>query len=250
MGVSVQSTVEPRTFSNVVDRLMAACGDTRPGTVVGPSDRAKLAMEAANEAVDRVYNKARWLFRFKWARIDLVEDTMWYDLPDDFDQPATNISSYSEEVTIKYLEWSQLLEKYPKLRAFDSTFASDAIAIGQQALLTEYFGTPTLFTLTSESVGLFKIPNEAFVDANTYLYWSYYRNPVEMVADNDVLDLPKQFWLAHFYIALGKYKQNLEYDDYVADEQRGEGYLNDLAASDYLLVARNQKDQIDANYNE
>ena len=206
-------------------------------------------MRAVNDAIEIIYAAAKWPWREKHLEITTIENTMWYEVPDDFDLISTAPRYDSVVGRLSYLPIAELYHRNQELRATPpGTSVSLATAI--QHLSHTYFGTPNVYSLTSDAVGLFPIPDADFIADQPTLLLSYYRHPVELVADNDLVDMPKNLWFAHHQLALGLYKQVLEFSDADRNLGAGQGKLNEQIATHGLLETRHEGSITDINYNE
>ena len=248
---TVVTTIEGRTFLSCVQRIVAASGETRPGSLVSPTDRVYRAMMAVNNAYDRIWNAAKWPFRHVPQEIALVANKMWYELPEDFQRIKTPPCYNSGNGKLTYLDYEVLLGQHPDIRSFPPGGDGQSLTTIAQHTSNSYFGIPSIYTLDGNGyLGLFLVPSADFIADQPYLQYRYWRVQPSLFDDGDVLEFPKELWYAHHLLALGEYKQMLEYSDSVNDLAMGEAKLNEAIAMYGLLDTRSDFQVSDINYNE
>ena len=215
-----------RTLLDCVQRVVSGIGESAPSSVGVTSPVVRKAVDAVNDAYQDVYVAAQWDFRFAWEATDLEDDTMWYDLPDGFGEMATDIPVYLGTAQLEYLDFRKLLERYPDFRLFPTSAGVNLSVIVQSATNTNHFGSPLVYTVTKNLIGLFPAPNEDYVSTQSQFVYAYYNLPADLISDGDIVELPKNLWSAHYYLALSYLKQYVEQRDFAPDEQRGLYRLN------------------------
>ncbi len=232
-----------RTFAQSVDRIIRDIGESGIATLLSPSQRVSTAMRAVEDARDEVYYKTMWKFRRGMFAIDLVASTMWYELPTDFHKLATFISRNTVDAKIWFKTYDDIMLEFPNLRMFPPGTGVQSIASALQAVdQTNTIGTPAYCTDYMGYLGLFPMPDAAFVTLEGRLYAHYWKHAPELVSDNDDIGLPRELWSAHHHLALSKLKKAVEYSDWEADRALGQREL--------FLASSSQGDPMDANVNQ
>ncbi len=240
---TVSTATGPRTFVQAVDRIIRDIGESGISTLLTPSNRVATAMRAVEDARDEVYYKTMWKFRRGMFAIDLVASTMWYELPTDFHKLATFISRNTVDAKIWFKTYDDIMLEYPNLRMFPPGTGVQSIASALQAVdQTNTIGTPAYCTDYMGYVGLFPMPDAAFVTLEGRLYAHYWKHAPALVGDNDDIGLPRELWLAHHHLAMSKLKAALEYSDADRDEAKGRREL--------FLASSSSGDPMDANVNQ
>lgn len=222
-------TLQPgdRTALQCVQRIVTAIGESAPSDVTDGRPTTDKALQAVNDSLLYIYYKTRWDFRLAWTTFDLDYNTIWYDLPVDWAEPAMDIPVYNGTALLEYIDLQSLIENYPDFRLFPSDAMYGFAVITQVAAYkaaTE--ADPKYWTIWNDRMLLYPTPTEDWLTDNvSSLIVPYYRMPTEMVADGDLLDLPAHLWTAHHHLALAYLKQYVEMQDWQADEVRGERYL-------------------------
>ena len=242
MGIVVASTPGGRTFAQAVDRIIRDIGESGVATLLSPSQRIATAMRAVEDARDEVYYKTMWKFRRGMFSIDLVALQMWYELPTDFHKLATFISRNTADDKIFFKTYDDIMLEYPNLRMFPpgTGVASTSSAI-QAAQQTNTIGTPVYCTDYMGYLGLFPMPDAAFVALEGKLYAHYWKHAPALVGDYDDIGLPRELWSAHHHLALSRLKKAVEYSDWEADRAVGQREL--------FMASASQGDPMDANVN-
>jgi hypothetical protein len=223
--ISVEATSGTRSLLECVQRIVAGVGETAPSTVASPKPTTTKAIHAVQDALSEIYTRAAWDFRFAWFVFDLAADTMWYDLPSDFAEVRTDLPLYLGTSLLKHTRFEDLLKAYPDFREFPPSAGVGASLVTQGAAMTNHFGSPLTFTLLNEQLGLFPIPDSDFVTEQAQGVVGYLKLAPELTEDGDLLPLPQNLWVAHYYLSLSFLKQALEFKDFVNDEERAERYL-------------------------
>ncbi len=225
--VVVGTTSQARTFLAAVQKVLLETGNPDPGTLTGAPRHVMRAMEAVRDALEEVWYAAEWTWRINHFRIELVENKMWYPLPDDFGSILGPISIFGEDELCKPYAYEKLLEEYPQLRAFpEESAVADTTTDTQLLTLTDYFGTPTRFVIAGEEMGLFKIPDADCVADVISVAPAYYRGSPDLVGDTDQLMIGRAIYRAHHKIALGLFKQYAEMSDWKEDLIIGRDWLD------------------------
>lgn len=231
-----------RTFAQAVDRIIRDIGESGVSTLLTPSNRVATAMRAVEDARDEVYYKTMWKFRRGHFYIDLVASTMWYELPSDFQKLATFISRNSTSEQIWFKTYDDIMLEFPNLRLFPpGTGVQNLESVTQAANQTNTIGTPRYCTDHGGYLGLMPRPDDAFVALEGKLYAHYWKHAPALAGDYDDIGLPRELWLAHHKLALGKLKQAVEYGDWEADIAIGKREL--------ALASASMGDPMDANIN-
>jgi hypothetical protein len=240
-----------RTLLQAVNRVIMAIGENEAVTLLNATKRVKLAMRFVQDARDEVFYRTLWEFRRGFFRITLVENQMWYELPEDYHKIGTGPSFNDQSQAPSYLTYEDVIALHPDLRSFPPgagvTDINTALQLAQQS---HNFGTPKHYTIVDGYIGLAPIPDEGFLENETSLYCSYWKAPANLTSDNDQLGLPANLYLACDYLALAGMKKALEYSDWSADKQLGEIELrkqsNEKIEPDNFDIYNSQS----LNYNE
>ena len=241
--VVVGTTGIARTFSQAVDRIIRDIGESGVSTLLTPSNRVSTAMRAVEDARDEVYYKTMWKFRRGMFAIDLVDSTMWYELPNDFHKLATFISRNTTDDQIWFKTYDDIMLEYPNLRMFPPGTGVTVIATALQALAqTNTIGTPAYCTDYMGYLGLMPMPDADFVALEGRLYAHYWKHAPALVGDYDDIGLPRELWSAHHHLALSRLKKAVEYADWEADRAVGQREL--------FLASSSSGDPMDANINQ
>lgn len=248
----VQQTPGTRTYLEAVKRIVAACGQNEPATLSSPSLTVRRAMRAVEDARDQIYYKARWKFRRDFFPVDLVANQMWYELPEDFDDFASGISVNDVTPPLAFIEWERLLQEYPWLRSYPpGAGIMDLTLVLQLSAQDQAFGIPSVYTQWGlDYVGLMRIPDADYVDAQVKLVGSYWRSPASLVSDSDSIDLSRDLWKCHTMLAQASLKEALEFKDWRDDEALGQQFLRDAVAGSRSHQDRDDTMTMAINYNE
>lgn len=239
----VGTTGVSRTFAQAVDRIIRDIGESGVSTLLTPSNRVATAMRAVEDARDEVYYKTMWKFRRGMFSVQLVSNTMWYELPTDFHKLATFISRNTVDERIWFKTYDDIMLEYPNLRMFPpGTGVQSLESLGQAASQTNTIGTPEYCTDYGGYIGIIPIPDDAFVALEGALYAHYWKHALPLSGDYDDIGLPRELWSAHHHLALSKLKKAVEYGDWEADRAIGQRELSIASAS--------QGDPMDANVNQ
>jgi len=220
MGLSVSEVGAPRTYLEAVQKLMGGCGLDRATSLDGADRNTTRAMEAVQSALYEIWYEAQWDFRFKWGTHELVAKTMWYELPEDFDQPGTECGVHKQvwPITYKHYEW--LLEQYPYIRNIPAEFSDSSLT--DEADEIDHSGQTGYWTIKGGYLGLVPAPSADHITATSdKVVYGYYKHFVEPVEGGDELGISRELYPAHHYIALGQFKQMLEWSDFKVSEDRG-----------------------------
>lgn len=241
-----------RTFLQATDRLLSSVGKGNIITVSNPSRHTLLAMRAVSDARDDIFYKKLWQWRREHFEIDLVAQQMWYALPANYHKMASSISLNRLDKMVDYLEYDDLLRKWPYLRSFPP--GAGVGGLEQLNVLldqTDAFGEPDNYTIwQNDYIGLFRIPDSTFVDTEVTVYAHYWRHPVTLSEDNDDLDLPRELWSAHDLLASSRLKKALEYSDWAADKAEGLALLDERVAGRKEDEDKGFYQNTQINYNE
>lgn len=226
MGISVEITTEPRTFLDAVTKVLTGTGNPEPGTLAGAARHVLRAMEACRDALEEVWYAAEWNWRIGFFRMELAENKMWYDLPDDFSAIIDPVPLFDGLAALTVIDYQELVKLYPKLRFYpnDSGVIDLSLTV-QAATLTDYIGSPTRYVIVGDNIGLFKLPDADFVTANTPIIPGYLKTAPQLEADSDQLQIPNALYRAHHKLSLGFYKQYAEQSDYAVDLKIGQEML-------------------------
>lgn len=226
------STVE-KTFLQAVNEVLVEIGDNQTSTLLNASDkRIVQAMQAVRHAYQMVFHKTKWEFKRAWQKIELIEDQMWYETADDYNEASVGPSQNLLEPTLTYKKYEDMLAMYPDLRAFPpGSGVIDSESNAQLANQAHNFGNPEYFTITHGYIGLMPIPDGDYVDQEGNLYVAYWKNATQLTSDNDIIDFPQELWLVHHNLATGRLKKILMMDDWAADYQDGIKGLRDMSSS-------------------
>ena len=210
-----------RDLLECVQRIIMGLGEPKPPTIDAGREAHAMAVMAVNDAQLEIYTAAKWDFRFAWGVIDLESTTMWYSLPYDYSEMATDMPVYLGTKQLTYIDFRDLLNRYPDFRLFPPGAGTNLSVTVQGASNTNHFGEPMVYTVTNDQIGLFPVPDDDWIETQSQAIYGYYDLPTEMIVEGDLLSISKELWTAHFWLSLGFLKQYLEYPDWQADEQRG-----------------------------
>jgi hypothetical protein len=247
----VGTSIGGRTFVQAVDRIIRDIGESGVSTLLTPSNRVSTAMRAVEDARDEVYYKTMWKFRRGHLSIALVAGRMWYEAPNDYHKLATFISRNSVDEKIWFKTYDDIMLEYPNLRIFPpGTGVQTPEGVAQAASQLNTIGTPAYCTDYEGYIGLFPMPDAAFVELDGTLYAHYWKHAPALVGDYDDIGLPRELWLAHHHLALGKLKKAVEYGDWEADIAIGKRELATASASAVDPMDANREHRDTINYNE
>lgn len=249
---TVGGTTPTREFIDAVNRAIMAIGEDRIGTLIGSASKRVLkAMNAVIDARDEIYYHTKWEFRRGYIEIVLVEDQMWYEVPADCGEMATGLTKNVAEWPLTYLNYDNLVNRWPELRTFPpGSGVGNLTVAGQASAQTRTKGTPESFTIHNGYIGLVPIPDAEFVDDQYALYGTYWKNAPTLVSDYDDIGLPPELFVAHSSMALGYLKQALKYDDWESDYALGQKILRRQSSGLKMSVDKDVNQSDSLNYNE
>lgn len=242
-----------RTFIEAVARVKRACGMPDPADLVTPEKSTLIAMAAVQDAVDMVWSAARWSWRIASRLFYFENNAAVYDLPEDWqeahgDPVQLDIDSYqtsSEEFAITRVSFTELIAKLPQ-----SIFAvpleevqagGGLAALNQvQSMATDerYAGRPKVWAIHGDKIVFFPIPNEDLAgegwSVSAPIAFFYYMTMPKLEQESDMIPLPPELLNAAHYLALGMFKQALEYGDFQYDEARGLNMLRDAVTREQM----------------
>lgn len=222
MPISVSTTDFERTLLDCVNRILTGVGEPEVASITNATDTTLKAYHAVCDAVEDIYFRGPWEFRLKWMTVDLVANTMWYDLPDDFSEMATDIPVYLGTQLIEYIDFQELLRRYPDFRHYTNDAEIDLTVLTQATSAESQFSSATRYTFFNDQLGFWPIPDSDYATDQSLLLAAYLKMPAVMIGEGDLLDLPKNLWAAHYYLSLAFLKQHYMDRDYEADEARAE----------------------------
>ena len=229
--VTVGSATPTREFVEAVSRIIAQVGENVISTLLNPTKRISMAMDAVRDARDEVYYRTKWDFRRGYLEVDLVANQMWYSLPSDYQEMASDISLNRKEPNLEFLNYDNLMSLYPELRMFPPGSAvGDIVTAGQAVAQTENFGTPEYYTTLNDYLGLIPIPNATFVALEDKLFALYWKQAPTLVSDNDDIGLPRNLWNAANLLALANLKRGMDLTDWQSDKADGLSQLRRQAS--------------------
>ena len=242
---SLERQPNPKTLVDMVDSIMTSNGIPAPGSVESsPSKHTIVATSSVNRALSRIWSAAQWNRRGVWINFEMENNVMFYDLPSDYEWFCTPPINIENQYGIQHISYEGLITAYPDLHWANIETMGDAGLTYVQLLQTEleernYYGKPRYWGIKGSQLFLFEIPNEdKYEDASDWLHqklllFSYYGAYKDLTLDADVIPVPSNLNDVVFFLANAYFKQAFEYPDFVADEQRGERFLN-------LAVNRNK----------
>lgn len=245
-------TVE-RTFIQAVNKVLLSTGKNETATLVGSvSNHVKLAMDAVQEARDRVFYRTKWNFRRGFWQLELVANQMWYELPADYQRLGSPISlNRQDNALIEYVDYEKLIAMYPDLRAFPPGAGVGDIGTVVQLLdQTHNFGESKICTRVDDYIGLMPIPNSDFVDLEDTLFSTYWKQASPLQGDQDDIGLPREMWECHNLLALAKFRKSLEFSDWGDDWKDGMKQLMRLSGESKEPQDNQVYHATDLNYNE
>jgi len=251
--VVVASGTPERTYLQSVNKVLSGIGENLVGALTNPTRRVSIAMGAVEAARDDIFYKKLWQWRREHMEIALVEDQMWYELPTNYHKMASSISLNRREKKVDYVDYGDLLLRFPDLRAFPPGSGvggiASAVQLGNQA---DTFGEPDYYTIWQQAyIGFMKIPNAAFLeDEDDVLFAHYWRHAASLVSDYDDIGIPRELWSAHEMLASSRMKKVLEYPDWKDEKMEGLALLDERCGSRKEDQDINVYDSPIINYNE
>lgn len=235
-----------RTFLQSVQRIINAVQETQPSSLTSPSLRTTQAMNACNEALVRIWTANRWRWRYRWIYLDMEDTVFMYELPDDFDQDGSTLMRVNDWTPMPYTDYHRLMQQHPQLAIADPTIYSEggasfiariATMIGDDASLG---GIPDTWSIVGDYVALFPVPWDADVDSDDWdekerMMMGYYGSVKELSAATDTLPIPTDLYSAHHWLSLAYLKEAMSYQDFQADEARGERLLKVAVARSKVM---------------
>jgi hypothetical protein len=218
-----------RSVQTEIVRLVAGLGETPPYGTESPREQVtQMAIDAMNDAIQYIYNRAQWDFRLHWAGLTLAEAQAYYQMPDDFSELAFEFQVYSGTRLLPYIDYRDFLQCNPDFRGYPVGSADQNLVViqGFIAQKFELADTPTHFSITNDMILIWPPPNADWVLNNSLLMVPYYKMaPIDLHMNATEIPLPANLLNAMHFIALGYLKQYLEYPDFERDESRGERML-------------------------
>ncbi len=209
--VTVGSTTPTREFVEAVSRLVTQIGEQPVATLLSPSRRVTIAMEAVRDARDEVYYRTKWEFRRAFMEVELVANQMWYELPTDYEEMASGVSLNRKEHTLPYLDYKNLMLQVPELRTFPpGSGVGDLVTAGKALAQTDNYGEPHAYTTLNGYIGLYLIPDATFVALEGTLFATYWKQAPSLISDNDDIGLPRHLWSPANLLALALLKKNID----------------------------------------
>lgn len=232
MTISVVQTPGDRTLLQAVQRAIRSIGEAAPSTVVNPTPRIRMAMQAAEDARDEVFYAAMWDFREKFKIVTFVANQAWYELDEDFHDfltdPSFGVLGYGPP---EFRPWRKVLEVFPDMRsAPPGSGGADLTTVSQLAANTYLFGQPSIYTRYDRYVGFFAIPDATFIATCPNAVFTYKAHAPVLESDNDTLGLPRNLWTAHQLLTDARVKKAAEFADWKDDEMIGRSKLRSEVA--------------------
>lgn len=235
MGIVVEETVEERTFLAAVQKVMKQCGLSDPGTVVSPDANTSRAMEAVVDALREIWFFAAWDFKNTWMKVQMEADLMWYELPTNWGEPAVDHLGENRTLyPLKYTPYETLVDRYPYVRNIPAPYVGLTLAtqMAADAARDDYHGAPRQWTIWGGYLGLFPIPTAEYIAGDGgYLVGTYRKAFTEPVADADSIYISGDLYHVQHSLALGLFKEMMEWDDAYATLGRARGQLARAAAA-------------------
>jgi len=228
------------TFPKAVDRVTTACGLAPVVTVESPSKHVQIAMAAVNDATTRVFTAAKWQWSTRWAYLRMEDGVFGYQLPADYARYGKGLanSNPNRDLPMQYVGYDYLVSQYPQLAVVSGVESAelnlgDLSQVLQQVSANDSLnGRPVAWSVEGSRLFLFPIPQDSyytergeFFDEDGLWLFSYHPTMKRMTVDTDTLPIPYDLHMIVHWLALGYFKQALEYPDATADENRGEGLL-------------------------
>ena len=195
---------------DVVNRVLRESGAYTVNTLNPGNVQSQVALDAVNDGIWQIFNRAHWNFAIETISIPLVNNQTDYPVPADFDRLAM-APTYNGLALREYTldEWTTAVVPYR-----DS--------------LQSVPGSPSVFTLSPAVLMVFPAPATATIATVPNLFFSYYRNPgtrFDNTNDNVAPNLPVEF--VDCLVTFGKWrlKSFLEYPDSSNEAQRFEQLL-------------------------
>ena len=222
--VVVVETIEPRTFYTAVRRVMEGCGMIDPGSLADPTADVRMAMEAVQDALNEVWYKHTWEWRRKMWLIEISQGVMWYDLPADWEEAGAKIGMRKIAAPLDFMPWEKLLDARPYIRSVPVEYGG--VAMTTQASTDGDPGTPQVWTMFGDYLGIYNPPDEDFMtNYGSDFIATYFRALIEPYDGTDLLGIPVSLYPAHHGIALGLFKQSKQWPDAGMTESRGRSLL-------------------------
>lgn len=252
MPISVEQTSGSRTLLQCVQRALRGIGEDAPGTLSNPSSRVQMAMEAAQDARDLIFYEARWDFRNTFCVVPFVANQAWYALPADFAEFLTiPTKGVRTSFPLTFKRWDQVCEMFPDMRSAPPGMGGEDVTTAYQlSINTLLFGDPYIFTRFNDYLGFFTIPTAESIVASPNAVYTYMRHATPLESEADVLDLPRDLWLAHHHLTLARVKLVAEFADWQMDEQIGRERLRRVIVTSGTPVETDRRNTPLINYNE
>lgn len=219
----------PRTLLSSVQDICGMSGISRPATIVSPDRNTVQAILACQQALNTIWYKTRWDWRFVWWRLEMVADQMWYDVPLDFDAAGSVFGVHRSSSPIGFLPWEEMIENFPAIRNLPPAFAT--VDTDLEAVDSACSGMTEHWTIKGGYVGLWQPPSAGFIEQSSpSLVGGYYRKLLMPYGEGDEIEIPMDLYPAHDNLALGIFKQYKEHPDWKVTKQAGEQMLAEAVA--------------------
>lgn len=227
---SVVELGTPRTLLAAVQEVCKMSGVVAPATLDSSPDRnTTRAILSVLHALNLIWYKSRWDWRYRWATITMAAGQMWYDLPVDFHAAGSTIGIHKLASTIDFLPYEQMLARWPNIRNLPAPFGNAQTE--QEAVDAACNGTPVAWTTKGGYLGLWSPPAQSFIDmTSSQLILGYYAQFIAPVAGDDEVLVPVDLYPALDNLALGKFHQYREWPDWKTTYQDGLAMLGDAVA--------------------
>jgi hypothetical protein len=181
-------------------------------------------MEAVKVALNEIWYKTKWDWRYKWWSIDVENNVMWYEPPDDFEVSGAHFGVKDRTFDITFMTWEKLTRKWPYIRHVPVEHGD--ITSVTEAAQADYQGAPYYWTIKGGYVGFWPVPDTDFITATSArIIGGYYADITMPYEDSDELGIPMPLYPAHEFMTSAYFKQAMEWSDFAITEQRGRGLL-------------------------
>lgn len=228
-----------RTLPEAVDRIMSSCGFPSVGTVESPTKNITMAVGCVNDALEIIWSAANWRWRYRWVLFNYEDKRFLYDLPADFVLAGSSFLCMAHKFPMVFVDYHDLVAKHPQIAFVPQvqqvtdgglTYAGRILAFFSDPETSGLTGIPSKWTIVGNQLGLFPVPNSDVVDSTEFStrmfnVMGYSGSFNRLSSNSDTMPLPPELLAAHHFIALGMFKQALEFPDYAADERRGSSLL-------------------------
>lgn len=226
------SVIEQGTPKTLLDAVQEACrmsGVIAPSTLDNPDRNTTRAILAVKQALNLIWYKNRWDWRWQWATFEMVEGQMWYDLPAGFHAAGATLGINKLASPLTFVAYEMLVEQYPEIRNLPPAFGNADTE--QEAVDAGYNSSPDAWTIKGGYLGLWYPPSQSFIDrTSTHVIVGYYAQHVAPTANDDEIGVPVDLYPALENLTLGRFQQYREWPDWKVTYQIGLDQLDQAVA--------------------